>query len=159
MTGMRLLPLALLLAACATPAAVEMPDDVRLTLVEPDTLELLSLHPFRAQELLGVEKSFYTYPLLGRTEPDEETREALMKALFKSIKVAAKTQDESRTTFAPRHGIRARRGGETVDVLISFESAWLVYYRNGKPVGGTQMTAQARDPFDATLKSAGVRLP
>jgi hypothetical protein len=159
MTGMRLLPLALLLAACATPAAVEMPDDVRTSLVEPDAFTLYSLHPFRAQKLLGVEESFYTYPVLGGTEPDEETRKALLEALFKSIKTAAKTQDESDTTFVPRHGIRARRGEETVDMLISFESEWLVYYRNGDPVGGTQLTAQARETFDAALKGAGVRMP
>ena len=64
--AMRLVPL-LLLAACATRGPLELPDDVRLVLEEPDEMTLYSLYPFRDVDPLDERERFHSWIVIGKT--------------------------------------------------------------------------------------------
>jgi hypothetical protein len=76
--------------------------------------------------------------------------EALRQGIADNTGIAA-------ACFNPRHGIRARAEGKTLDLVISFECLSMQIYLDGKK--SSALTADTpQETFDKILKEAGVRL-
>jgi hypothetical protein len=59
--------------------------------------------------------------------------------------------------FNPRHGIRAVKGGRTVDVVICFECGYIHFWESGKR-STVLVTGTPQKAFDRVLESGTVPL-
>ena len=84
---------------------------------------------------------------------DRKLREGLVQSLAAGIKQSG---GDVAKCFNPRHGIHARLGTKTLDVVICFECAYVQFYRDQSRTG----LFIARDPeknFNAALQQ--LKLP
>jgi hypothetical protein len=136
-------------------AEKKMPDDVKAVLEKPDSLELFSLEPNDEDKS---DKGFYGWKVLGKTEiKDAEGRKKVVDALLKGVSDSDGTVARC---FIPRHGLRAKQGDKTVELVICFECAQIKTYTgkdDNKPAGAT-VTKSPEATFDGVLKAAGVPL-
>lgn len=136
-------------------------------LLAADEIEVLSLDPSAKHPLLSNEENrrqaketkqkIQDWPVLGSTKiSDKVTQKKLVEDLEKSI--AACTHHLMAPCFQPRHALRARAGGKTVELLICFE-CWQVHpYLDGKR---SELVATNDSPkvlFNDLLKAAKVPL-
>jgi hypothetical protein len=144
-----------ILLALAGPAATAQPrpnalsSDAVSTLRTADTFELLSLNGEPDP------KGWHGYRLLGRTTIDgADVRARLLAALDSGI---ARSTGPGARCFVPRHGIRAVRGGATVELLICFECSWVRVYTGGaEQAAAVVTTADPQPVFDEVLRAAKV---
>jgi hypothetical protein len=61
--------------------------------------------------------------------------------------------------FIPRHGLRLKGGGKTVDLVICFQCLSAEVFVDGERQKGFLTSGEPQTEFDATLKAAGVQLP
>lgn len=95
--------------------------------------------------------NFHGYIVLGSTRiRDRKTRSAVVKALYDSV-----GNGEKMACFDPHHGIRAVKGGRTVDFVVCFDCTQFEVYDRGNVSGGTLSTAP-RLLFDRILTDARV---
>src|SRR5262249_35638882 len=118
----RCLPIVLVLAVLALPWSKaypeeqKLPDKVWAILNEADQLELLSLDPDQEKDS---KDKFHGWNVLGKTEiKDKKAREGVVSAVSKGVKESDGTRANC---FEPRHGVRASKGKQTVDLVICFE--------------------------------------
>ena len=161
----RLLFLAPFLLACAhhsddglrVSATVhgKLPEGALAALENPESLELLSLDPGEP----GGEappSAFHTYAVLGKTPLEGADRTRIVQALYDGI---TDSDGTVAACFEPRHGIRAKGAGHTVDVVICFKCLFARPFIDGKPIEGSPITEKARALYNQTLTAAGVPLP
>jgi BON domain-containing protein len=121
---------------------------------------LLSLDPtppaFRKSNK-PLKETFHDYRVLGKTEiRDPDERKRLLRALYRA------TDDGGvpAQCFNPRHGINARLGDDTVDLVICFECSELkAYGKNGVLVRGMTGTGSPLETFNFAIERAGLPLP
>lgn len=132
------------------PAAVEQ------LLDKAETFELVSLDPDNRGKGVVAKDGFQGWKVLGKTSVKDEERKRLTAALRLSVEdnfgIAA-------ACFIPRHGIRLKGDGKTVDLVICFECLSAQVFVDGKRGKGFLTTNEPRAAFDAVLKTAGVKLP
>jgi hypothetical protein len=132
----------------AASARVEVPD--RLTLYSVDGRDL---DPGAKKPAAGEE--FHGFPVLGKVViEDPVRRKALIDAFNDGI---ARSDGTMAKCFWPRHGIRAEKGGMTVDYVICFECLQFATHR-GDRHEGTAITRSPLARFDEELKRAGIPL-
>jgi hypothetical protein len=124
--SMKPLPLAilcLLLNACA--------GNIDSTAREATQFTLYSLDPSRSpDEKKPASERFHGWPVLGKLEvTDPADRKKLLDALDAGIKASDGTVA---ACFNPRHGIRAVKGGDTIEYVICFECLQVEIHKNGK---------------------------
>jgi hypothetical protein len=158
----RRIPRVLVLAALflpwvkAYPEERKLPDKVWAILNEADQLELLSLDPDQEKE---AKDKFHGWNVLGKTGiKDKKAREGVVSAVSKGVKESDGTRANC---FEPRHGIRATKEKQTVDLVICFECLSVEIYldggnkREGDPIAITKSPETA---LDKVLRDAGVNL-
>jgi hypothetical protein len=120
---------------------------------EAVVLEFYSLDPAPQKEKPAEE--FHGWNVLGKTViKNRATRAKLLEALREGI---ADNTGISAACFNPRHGIRARAEGKTLDLVICFECLSIQVYLDGKR--SSVLTADTpQETFDKILRAAGVRL-
>ena len=134
-----------------------LPDPARTVLEKAQRIEVLSLGVSRERS----KHDYHGRTVLGRTTVrDADTRRRVMAALNKGIEEYDGTAAEG---FKPRHGIRARYDGKTVDLVICFECLSMqVFTRHEKGNVLTKdsvlTTASPAAIFDEVLKDATVPL-
>ncbi|HYS03626.1 MAG TPA: hypothetical protein VEW47_00390 [Candidatus Dormibacteraeota bacterium] len=125
----------------------------RAVLAGADRLELLSLDP--EAPLRSSSKGFHGFKILGKTViTSEDDRRRLFFALNKG---EAETSGMLASCFNPRHGIRASKHGQMVDLVICFECLQVVAYLNNDKAGGFLTSKSPQPVFDSLLSKAGVR--
>lgn len=139
------------------PAKNTLPVTALKILESADTFVLLSLDPvpkhFR-EDAWKIEDAFHNYPVLGRTTITNKTeRSNLLNSLLKGIREA---DGSMAPCFNPRHGIRATRGGQMVDLVICFECLRTDVHLNGKQTNSVHTTAAPKTIFDRALDKAGI---
>jgi hypothetical protein len=145
---------ALMLGCGGTPAGSQIPEGARAALEEADQFELLSLDPNPQPEKSG--DDFRGWKVLGRTPVgDSDTRKELVAALTKG---AGESDGMVAGCFNPRHGIRATREGEAVDLVICFECLQVQVYAGAGRAGSFLTTRSPQPVFDRVLREAGVPL-
>jgi hypothetical protein len=131
-----------------------LPDAVRDVLANADTFELLSLNPDG-----GTTREpghFWGWRVLGSIAVESPvTRDEVVAALKRGI---AENEGWVADCFDPRHGIRAARGGESVELVVCFECAQVYIYPDGKWGGSVLVTGSPEPVFDRILSAAGVPL-
>jgi hypothetical protein len=138
-----------------TPPSSKLPADLRHFLENADEFTLYSLNP----ELDFPHKApniFHYYPILGqvRIETGIE-RTNLVTVLSNAIAEGGPMAD----CFDPRHGIRAKRDGETVDFIICFECGAINAFSSKGTNWIFPVSGSASALFNQTLQKAGVPLP
>lgn len=137
--------------------AARLPPDVQTVLENADTFTLFSIAPYIDYEHKA-KRTFQDHKILGQLDiRSTATREELIDALNKGM-----TAGElwGMQCFNPRHGIRAKKGDKTVELLICFEcrqiyvtSSWSTNVISATTTSGPAAT------FNKVLKHAGIPLP
>jgi hypothetical protein len=118
------------------------------------TLEFYSLDPTPRKE--KPQDDFHGWKVLGKTVvKSKATRSQLLEALRQGI---ADNTGIAAACFNPRHGIRAKADGKTLDLVICFECLSIQIFLDDKRT--SVLTADTpQETFDKILKAAGVPLP
>jgi hypothetical protein len=129
--------------------------EMRNVLEHAETFTLFSLDP--EPDLRKKPKAeFKGYPQMGKTQvPAGNDRTNLISVLYDGIA----NGNAIAMCFNPRHGIRATKGSNTVELLICFECGQVYTFSNR---GSNQMFATSEAPvaaFNAYLNRAKVPLP
>ena len=109
--------------------------------------------------------TFQNHVILGQLEVKSvATREKLIAALDKGIGEESASVPPDVTInlpdcFNPRHGIRARKGDETVELLICFECNQIYVTSHSATNQLFMTTGKPAATFNKVLKDAGVPLP
>jgi hypothetical protein len=75
---------------------------------------------------------FNGYPVLGKLEiASPNDRLAILRAVQRGI---AESDGKEAKCFWPRHGVRLKQSGKTIEFLICFHCLQLEQYIDGKPV-------------------------
>jgi hypothetical protein len=125
---------------------------VERVLEQAESLELLSLQPdFLEKDAAG----FHGKKILGRVEfESRRDRSNLVQAIQKGI---ADSDGSSALCFIPRHGVRAKRGNQTVDLVICFQCSQIqVHFENQTSTVLT--TGHAKELLNELLTAAGIPL-
>ena len=127
--------------------------------------ELYSLHPF--YELYSLNPShfgrtapdyFHDWLVLGKTPVNDiQSRKKLLAAFNAGIKQAEKMEDWTEC-FEPRHGLRVKLDGQTVDFVIDFECGQEYTYVDGTRKEGFVTSPSPQPEFNKVLTAAGVEL-
>jgi len=127
--------------------------------------ELFALDPStdEKKEKLDPKDAFRKWKVLGKTTVKGDARKTLLAALDKGIddeeERLRKEREKGLLTetgcFQPRHGIRAKLGEQTVEVLICFECRPVYFYLGGRR-GHSITNDSPQKAFDKVLKDAGV---
>lgn len=114
---------------------------------------LLRSYGRRLRPVPPPELVFHGYEVLGKTEiRDQRLRTELLRLLYQST--ADADVGVVAACFAPRHGIRATLGDETIDLLICFECVRMIAYGNGSEE--VQITSTPAPAFNRVLKRARI---
>ncbi len=132
--GIRPASLAERVAASMTEAlqqTLEARADARMlaAMSAAEEVEILALHPWSVEELsesdeeeereMAKRESFHGYPILGRkTLSDPADRERIVTLVAEGI---ARSDEEVAECFYPRHGLRIRGAGHSIDLVICYE--------------------------------------
>lgn len=117
-----------------------------------DAIELFSIEPKERPAAPG--QGFHNWKVLGRTTlRGAEARRAMAAAIRRGIDQAG----EASGCFEPRHGLRAGRGAESVDLVICFSCGWIEVHGPGAS-GWVRTTGAAKDAMNAALRGASVPL-
>lgn len=131
-----------------------LPEAVRDVLAHADRFELVSLNPDGGPT--REEGRYWGWRVLGSTVVGSPTdRQELLAALETGI---AENTGWVAACFDPRHGIRASRGGDSLDLVVCFECAQIYIYSDGKRAESVLVSGSPEPVFDRILTAAGVEL-
>jgi hypothetical protein len=122
--------------------------------VAASEIELYSLDPsFGGRQ----EEGFHGWKILGKTTiKDAEPRKALAAAFKKGVE---DNEGVVAGCFIPRHGIRVKYDGKTVDLVICFQCYSFQHFVDDKQGKGGPMTPSPQPLFNKVLTDAKVPLP
>lgn len=104
----------------------------------------------------SVKEKFHNYDVLGKTRITNPAIKAkLVEALESGIDEGGSA---GMMCFDPRHGIRAVRGDQTVDLVICFECQKISVYTN-RSSGTAYTSSSPRKDFNDVLVDAKIPLP
>jgi hypothetical protein len=134
-----------------------IPEAVARLLDKADTFELYSLDPDEKGKGVGAKEGFHGWKVLGKTEVKDKAKR---KRLTDAVRLGAEDNfGMAANCFIPRHGIRLKGNGKTVDLVICFQCLQVQVFVDGQRKEGFLITSDPQRAFDATLKGAGVKLP
>ena len=142
-----------------------VPGDCRRVLEQPDQFTLFSLDPYTlvrdpetGEGVYGCSGGrFHGFVVLGHTAVEDAARRAeLLHALYEGFAGAIRP----RPCYEPRHGIRATRGKQAVDLVICFTCSPVQVYPDAASdcFSWYKVSASPRPFFDQVLTQAGVPL-
>ena len=149
-------------------AVWHLPAALKRVLSDADEFILLSLDPTPDFEHKS-KNTFKRYPVIGQTKiKASSTRTQLTEELDSAIRAGDGLTFSNGVVFLsgpfascfnPRHGIRARKSGETVELLICFECGQVQIDSSKEAERVLKLTKKPSRTFNAVLTSAGVALP
>lgn len=101
------------------------PLDSSALLEKPDTLVLYELDPTRRKPADGA--TFHGWSVVKQMDVPPPQQKELTDALF----TAMAEQKVGARCFIPHHGLRAMKGGKTVDLVLCFTCQWVVIHHEG----------------------------
>jgi hypothetical protein len=108
-------------------------------------------------KVVEVKDGFHGWQVLGKTGVKTM---AGRKRLVAALRLAAEDNfGMAANCFIPRHGLRLKGGGQTVDLVICFQCLQVAVFVDGKRQEGFLITGEPQKEFDAMLTAAGIRLP
>lgn len=145
----------------------EVPEAFLEALLDVESMELISLHPFPEsldsevwkRDGLGSAPRLGEYAVLGTVLLDGPDLAAAVNQLYRGI--GAGKGKFSGSAFRPRHALRVRvhRSKDILEVLMDYELGTLRWRRNKVVYERSTTSTTPREYFDARLTEAGVPLP
>lgn len=129
-------------------------DSFWLVSVDPEDLppEFIPMH-----ESVPTGRQGRRWRILGESKISEEKTDEVLHALKAGIVLY--DEDAIPACFNPRHAIRIRSSGETIEIVICFECDQIEIFKHGKEIGG-HMTADApRAYFEQLVRDSGLPSP
>jgi hypothetical protein len=134
-----------------------IPEAVDRLLDRAEAYELYSLDPERKSDPARPKGNFHGWDVLGKTEVRAE---ADRRRLADALRLGAEDNfGMAGACFIPRHGLRLRGGGKSVDLVICFQCFQVQVFEDGRRKEGFLTTGGPQQAFDAMLQAAGVELP
>jgi hypothetical protein len=128
-----------------------IPEDLDRSLDQAEVFELYSLNSFKPGE------GFHGFSVLGKKEiKSDKDRKKLLEVLRLGVE---DNYGFVSPCFSPRHGIRLKKGAETIDLVICFQCSSVQVFKNDKKDQGFLISDGPQKTFNAVLKAAGVKLP
>lgn len=124
---------------------------IKDTLNTADTFEFYSLEPSKIS--INDEK-FHGWVILGKVIIKDDDKKLIIDSLYKSIE---DSDGVSARCFSPRHGIRAKKGDEIIDILVCFECYKILIIKD-KQNNKETITASAEKSFNKILKKYDIPL-
>lgn len=135
-----------------TNQPIGLPADIQTTLESADTFTLFSIDPTPAFEGKAT-NTFQGRIILGQLDVQSRgTRMELIDALNQGISAGKSVA----LCFNPRHGMRARKGDETVELLICFECGQIYVTSHSATSQLFMTTTNPASIFNRVLKEAGI---
>ena len=127
----------------------------RNALATSDTFVLYSLAPYYEDSASNHPRYFYNSRIMGQTQIiDPRLKSQLVDSLCDSLRP---NQTFGAACLAPRYAIHATKGWRTIDVIICFDCANVVFRQYGKSSRIIPMeSTSARAIYDRVLQQAGV---
>lgn len=144
---------ALVVGALGLGAAVFRitPDYERKTrpvLEESDEFILYSLSAWGDMEKQPL---FHNFPILGRKElTDPALKARLVNTLYRDLRRGGPEY----SCFTPSHGLRAVRGGRTIDVVICYSCGKVNFHENGVRDGYHSLGRDGQKVFEQAVREA-----
>jgi hypothetical protein len=137
-----------------------IPEVVERLLNKAEAFELYSLDPERRVgkdgKVVEVKDDFHGWQVLGKTDVMEA---AQRKRLTDALRLGAEDNfGMAAACFIPRHGVRLKGGGKTVDLVICFQCLSVEVFVDGEKQKGFLTTGEPQKEFDQALKAAGIKL-
>jgi hypothetical protein len=128
---------------------------IKEVLVNAKEIELFSLDPaIKAEE---ARTKFQGWAVLGSTKVTEkDVRAKLLKEVEAGISQSRYV--EMALCFHPRHGVRAKAGELTVELVICFECSWVKVYVNGQGIRSEATKEAPQKYLDELLTAAKIPL-
>lgn len=98
---------------------------------------------------------FHNYRILGQTEIKDKNIQEHIRAIYDD---GITDNHFGFACFSPKHGIRAVKNGETLDMVICFHCSQARMYLNNKEVADYHFGSVHQPDFDAILTDADVPL-
>jgi hypothetical protein len=138
-----------------------IPEVVDRLLDKAEVFEVYSLDPDSEKNKEGNGKAakndFHGWTILGKTEVKGDAKQ---KRLSDALRLAAEDNfGMVANCFIPRHGMRLKGDGKTVDMVICFQCLSVKVFVNGEQKYNFLVTHDPQESFDTLLKDAGVKLP
>jgi hypothetical protein len=132
------------------------PKNTRDIFEHSDKLILLSLegHKRYGTHLLSM-PNFHDFAILGQTEIKDKSAQQRIRAIYDDGII---DKGFSAVCFNPRHGLRAVKNGQVLDIVICFQCAQQEMYLNNKNVAGSHFGSTHQPELDAILSNANVTL-
>ncbi len=130
----------------------QLPSAASRLLDEADAIELISLDP--RERLAQPGESFHGWKVLGRAAIGDAAKR---RAIIASLKRAIGSADEVAGCFEPRHGLRATKGGKSLDLVICFSCRWVEVQFEGR-ASSIRIADSPKSAFNKALREAGVKL-
>jgi hypothetical protein len=128
-----------------------IPPDVNALL---DKAEIFELYSLGGEEGPESDQRFHGASVLGKmTVIDEKDRKKLVDA----FRLGVEESTMSALCFFPRHGIRLKKGSETVDLVICFQCMQVHIIKDGQQKG-VGISDGPRKTFNSVLEAAGIQL-
>jgi hypothetical protein len=153
-TAVSFLIVTMLLSACASAPAKDkeaLPANVKAILDKSESIDLYSLEPEPDKGQKGDE--LHGWLILGKTTLKDKSRKTVLEAVEKGI-----GSGKGAKCFDPRHAIRAKHDGKTVDLLICFACGWVYVYERGKRTSTLTIDRKTQETLDKVLTDAKVKL-
>jgi hypothetical protein len=129
-----------------------LPATASALLDDAESVELLSIDPGQRTSDPGT--GFHGWKVLGRTAlTDADRRKAVVFAIRRGIREC----DDASGCFEPRHGLRATKGGKTLDLVICFSCRWIEVHEGGT-TAYVRTSGAARPAINQALRDAAVEL-
>ncbi|RYZ88979.1 MAG: hypothetical protein EOP04_08065 [Proteobacteria bacterium] len=131
--------------------------NVHHVLQKSEQLELFSVKP---HPRFGEAKpGFCDHEIVGQTViTDPKSKSELLASFYDGL-VPPSNKSMMFGCFQPRHGLRAKLDGKTVDILVCFRCRQFNVYENGKEVKSYQLVTDAPQPkFNEVLAAANVAI-
>jgi hypothetical protein len=98
---------------------------------------------------------FHGYPVLGKTDISDTVQH---DEIIAAVNEGLEHPEAEAKCFYPRHGIRVRRAGETIDYVICFQCLQLDIYIGDRRLHHMRINRISRETLNKCLTEAGIPL-
>lgn len=128
-------------------------DEVEQALLKAESIELYSLD---GRKELPPAEGFHGFAILGKLEiADPADREAAVREFLFGVH---ENTGMSAPCFTPKFGLRARSGGRTFDLVVSFECLLVKVFEGETSAGSLRVSVTPQPYFVELVKAAGVAI-
>ena len=145
-----------------TPTAAQigkaLPNGAQQVFDGADKFVLYALEPSELMKNMGHKTYFHGFGILGETTiSDAATMQQLSAAYYDGL-CFDNEKGLGAACFNPRHGLRAVKNGQTLDLVICFHCAQAEVFFNGREHGVVIINKRPQNTFNRIYNDAGLKM-